>query len=293
MKIYKLVIINIFLITTIFYSCSVRKNILIVQLMSKHNAKYWFNDKEEITFCHAIEWGDTRKMGKMLKEGIKLNKQGNTGMTFLLYSYLKSNKKSYKYLLENGADPDIEMYASEKLEFQSTMNFTVSVMSFAANEYNDSYYLEKALSHGGNPNTYISGRHILYYAVDSTDINNVKLLIESGADPDGLKEKDQEEHSTPLSFSIEDDDYYIAYYLLQKGADPEISKTDIIYHIYNHNLENSTASEKLKEYQKKVIKMLEERGFDFSPQNIQKIEEERHNKSIENIEELKTSIGTK
>jgi ankyrin repeat protein len=279
-------IINMIMITGLTGCKLSAKSSLLVYLMSKHKADYWFANEKEISFCHAIEWDDTNKMGKMIKAGMGINTRGKDGMTFLIYSYLKVNKKSYEFLLEHGADPNTIMVTSEKVEGRvSKLETELSALILAAKDKEDPFYLKLCLEHGGNPNTVIytnlGGRHIIYDALGS--ITNLKLIIEAGADINGL-DKDQW-GSTPLSESIFADRYDIAYYLLGKGADPEINKDHIIWGIYNGNL-GSLQTVQI-EYKEKVKKILEDRGFDFSPENLKKIEERKAEREKKLAEEYK------
>ena len=289
-----IMIVIIFGLTGCEYQFILRSSLLVFE-MSKHKADYWYTGKKDISFCHAIEWGDTNKMGKMIKEGLDINTRGKDGMTFLIYAYLKLNKKSFEYLLEHGADPNIIMESNEKPEGWVNMNFSLSALTLATEDKYDTFYLKSCLEHGGNPNAviytkysndYIFGRHILYNAiVDAESLTNIKLLVEAGSDVNGLKKEPGT--STPLSQSIDIDRYDIAIYLLEKGADPEISKDSIIRYIYDHDLKLLTGMEKQKEYRKKVIKILEDKGLEFTAESYKKAEEEQTARDKRVLEEYK------
>jgi len=153
-----------------------------LELMSRHNAEQWFNDQKDIDFCHAVEWGDTWKMEKMLKEGININRQGKQGVTFLAYAYLKNNKKSYQFLLENGADPNLVFKTEEKIEGNITpLEFEYSTLTMAAEDKDDPFYLALGLKYSGNPNIVVNDVHILHNAIGAESLTNVQLLVAAGA----------------------------------------------------------------------------------------------------------------
>lgn len=260
----------------------------VVDLLRRHKADHWFSERRDIEFCKAIEWGDTNKMGRMLREGLDINKKGKNDMNFLIYSYLRQKKNSYKFLLENGADPNLFMNVCEKpsgwnLEFR----YYKSALSFAADD-DDPFYLEEALKHGGNPNLEIPDNdgdkmHILYIAIHGRNLTNVQLLVEAGADVNGGKKEGS--ITSPLSVALGNRAYDIAYYLLQKGVNPEIAKKDIIWEINSF----LTATKKISkeefmkmddwergfitleqiEWRDKVIEILESKGYKF-PDNVKK-----------------------
>ena len=243
--------------------------VLVLELLSRHNAEYWFSDKMSVEFCHAIEWSDTKKIDKMLNEGLEINRQGKQGMTFIAYAYLKDKKKSYEYLLEHGANPNLTLITEEKIEGDvSPFKFEYSTLTMAAEDSEDPFYLDLGLKHGGNPNAIVDDVHILHNAIRVESLTNVQLLVEAGASLNGLTN----EHygGDFLDHAISDGQHVIAYYLLQKGANPELNKDDIILSM-QHFIGSIGKFKIQKEYKEKVKKILEDRGFDFSPENIERI----------------------
>lgn len=278
------VMIGIFILTSILGCNNIYGKSLFVEALRRHDAYYWFSDKKDIEFCGAIEWDDTNKMEKMLKEGLGINKQGNEGMTFVIYSFLKNKKKSYEYLVEHGADQNIPINVEEKLDNGWSLNGKETSLSLAVGDLEDTFYLETGLKYGGNPNAVV-GVHLLHDALSIHSFTNVQLLINAGANIDGLYETNK--GGTPLSHSISSSQYDIAYYLLQKGANPELVKDSIIFYMYNYgtirlNLEKESPSYEERthaEWYEKVKKILEDRGFDFSFENFERIKE----KNAENL----------
>lgn len=260
--------IGIFLLltATLGYGMGQSKGVMVYDLMSEHPAEFWFEDRKDNEFCHAIEWNDTGKMGRMLKEGFEINRQGRQGMTFLIYAYLKNDKRSYEFLLKNGANPNLMMVSDERLSGRaSSLKFKLTALTMAAEDGTDPYYLGMGLKYGGNPNIIIDNVHILYFAILVHSFTNVELLMGAGSDVNGMEK--EEGTSTPILHAIYSSQYDMAYYFYQKGANPELSKDSIIYMIE----ETYTGREQLV-YKKKLKEVLELRGFDFSQENIRRIE---------------------
>ena len=201
MKLLKiLIMIGIFTLPNILGYNKITAKSLFVEALKRHNAAYWFINQKDIEFCGAIEWSDTNKMGKMIKEGLDINKQGNQGMTFLIYAYLKNKKKSYEYLLEHGADQNLMINIEEKIDNDWPIKGEDTSLSMAAGDAENPFYLEAGLKHGGNPNAVFNNIHLLHDALSIHSFTNVQLLINAGADVDGLYETNQ--GGTPLSHSI-------------------------------------------------------------------------------------------
>lgn len=254
---------------------------LAVEELRQHNAEYWFANQKEAEFCHAIEWGDTDKMERMLREGLNINQQGKDGITFLIYSFFKKNKKSYEFLLKHEADQSIIMAGGVKLDSRLPFNFKYSSLSLAAGEEEDPYYLELGLKNGGNPNAHIE-RLIIYDAINAQSLTNVQLLVEAGADVDGLVKAI--DRSTPLENAVFGGKYSIVYYLLLKGANPELNRDSIIF-----TMNNMLTRINQRECKEKVKKILEARGFDFSDENMERIKEKTRRELEMKREEEKTN----
>ena len=84
---------------------------------------------------------------------------------------------------------------------------------------NDAAYLASLLRHGGNPNALDVYGHktIIFEAIVHGRIENVRLLVEAGADMHAGEDLSLE---TPLHTAVAVKEYEIAYYLLKQGSDP-------------------------------------------------------------------------
>jgi ankyrin repeat protein len=238
-----------------------------------YQAQDWFTDTKEIDFCHAIEWDDTNRMQKLLDGGLDINTLGQVEVsylgkfetnriTFLNWAYIKQKKASYQYLLEHGADPNIMEQDVERWGGGDIL-VRFSVISLLAERPEDPFYLSLALKHSGNPNVRINDVPLIIIALRSKSLTNIQLLVEAGAD---INIKTSKYSFTPLESSL-GERYDIAYYLLQKGANLNISPYFDLVHALNLPIYTSKGEEdrqKQVEYRKKVIEFLEKEGIDLS-----------------------------
>jgi len=243
----------------LFSGCTANVRGLARMRLTAMAARDWFSNRNEIEFCHAVEWGDAGKLQLLLSNGLNINTKGyRDDMSFLMWSYLKQNKVSYQYLLEHGADPN---QISESYE-QIGPNFKTwiyeSVLSLAAQNPEDPFYLKLALDHGGNPNAYVDKKLIIYEALNIYSLTNVSLLISSGADVNGLYPKYS---STPLLHVLFSGRYDLAYYLLEHGANPNFLDVEGLIILLNHRVYSFHDDYKEQvEYRKKVIALIEAKG---------------------------------
>jgi len=185
----------------------------------------YFNTKESISCANAIAWGDTAKIGKLIKGGLDVNAYGADSVTFLEWSMIKENKKSYLYLLKKGANPNkpFKRYLSGTPYWYTPLSFSL--------EFKDDFYLEVALQNNGDPNSLENGgdRHLkqnigegdlLFLTIFYHKFSKVKILIKYGADVNLF-----DACSAPsLEDALDKDEFRIAYLLLKNGANPRVQK---------------------------------------------------------------------
>ena len=126
----------------------------------------------------------------------------------LLTSISENNLEQFEKLLTSGANPnyrDINANPSER----------PVIMELAA-IHDESKYLELAIQYGGNPDSLdgYNSKTILFESSKHSKLNNVKILIESGATISSIDGNG----STPLHVAISVKNYDIAYYLIKSGA---------------------------------------------------------------------------
>ena len=124
----------------------------------------------------------------------------------------------FETLLERGAD--IERPPAGEYTGKIEQLLLMPVMHLAA-QLNDPAYLASLLRHGGNPNALnVYGRRtIIHEAIMLSRIDNVRLLVEAGADIDAQADVSL---ATPLLKAVAVNEYEIAHYLLEQGADPTL-----------------------------------------------------------------------
>ena len=218
------------------------------------SAEDYFKDSKEIEMAHAIEWDDTSKIQKLLDDGLNVNTKGyHDSMNFIMWAFIKQEKKSYQYLLEHGADPN-QMTTPRKGKLnKSVMNEAVIP--------EDTFWLKLALEHGGDPNTPDNSQSIIFEAVRQERIENIKLLLKSGAD---INYQNKITKGTPILEAITRDNYNIATMLLEYGANPELNKRELELTITKYKTASFISSDDLKkkiEDKKKFVKKLQEKGL--------------------------------
>jgi ankyrin repeat protein len=134
----------------------------------------------------AVASQDIEKIEKIVsKQSALLNYQEpRFGQTLLIWAILNDRYKSAEKLLRLGADPDLQNY--------NGLSALMYAAEWSVEEWKgDPKYLRLVLRYGGNPNA-ISNPKVpparlqtpLIAAVNSLSLENVKILISAGADPD-------------------------------------------------------------------------------------------------------------
>lgn len=224
----------------------------------------YFEAGPQRALAEASGKGRTEEIGKLLSGGAKINFQGREGMTALLWAFLQQNKKGYQYLLEKGADPNLQM--TESTLTSDGVTDGSSAVSLAA-MHEDPWYLEITLKHGGNPNIVnpVKGVTPVFQCIMLLDrshpqprLEQLKMLIAAGADLNARNRSD----ITPLMYAVRLNRYDIAYLMLQAGADPERKTkwdTTVVYEIKESRTDPKS---ELYQWRAKVIELLKEKGID-------------------------------
>ena len=176
----------------------------------------YFTTPETVAAAKAIRRGNAEGLERLIADGLDVNARGREGMDLLKWSLGSFCLKCFETLLEHGAD--IERPPAGEYTGKIKQLFLKPVMELAA-RLNDPAYLSLLLRHGGNPNALdvYGTRTIIYEAIMGGRMENVRLLVEAGADINARQELSRE---TPLHTAVAVQNYDIAYYLLERGADP-------------------------------------------------------------------------
>lgn len=163
----------------------------------------------------AVARGDGTAIQRFAAAGGDLNVRGSGGSTPLWLALKEKNRDSYEALLKYGADPNVIMSGKRV------------VTHWAATE-EDPWWLRLALEHGADPNLvnigrgrpgegtprkFALGKRSLLIPKDAKFLDNIKSLVEHGADID----KPDPYNCYPLAQAASD--FEAALYLLEAGAD--------------------------------------------------------------------------
>jgi hypothetical protein len=181
-------------------------------------AKKYFLDEQLADLAAAAASGQTAKVQKLLSQGVDVNTRGEGGMTVLCWALLRGNKAGFLFLLEHGANPNVEGYGPNLMGVPG-----FSVMAYAAmNE--DTWWLKTVLEHGGDSNfvSLLEKKTPIFIAInagvpESPRIEHVRLLLRAGAN---LEAKNRDGQS-PAVYAAYANDFGVVYELLKAGADPK------------------------------------------------------------------------
>ncbi|MEC4766138.1 ankyrin repeat domain-containing protein [Halomonas sp. CUBES01] len=178
----------------------------------------YFSDPVQLALAEAAGRGDIEAMQEALNQGADPNAPGKDGMTPLFWSAtdtMGANIEGFRYLLEHGGDPNLVIVDEDK-----PGKSTIHLIYLAFTQTNPEF-LEAALEAGADPNTVVSsikGQTLLFEDYLDEYIDNVKLLIEYGADVNYRGQFQQ----PPLISAIAGSDYKAALAFVEAGADPNL-----------------------------------------------------------------------
>lgn len=224
----------------------------------------YFETGPQRALAEAAAKGRTEAIDDLLQQGAKVNFLGKEGMTALIWAFLQQNKKGYGHLLNNGADPNLQM--TESTLTSDGLTDGNSAMSLAA-MHEEPWYLDVTLKHGGNPNIVnpVKGVPVIFQCITLLDrshpqprLEQLKLLIAAGANLDARNKND----ITPLMYAVRLNRYDMAYVLLQEGADPKQKTkwgTTVVYEIKESRTDPKN---ELYQWRAKVNDLLKAKGID-------------------------------
>jgi len=188
---------------------------------SAHGAGDYFDGKA-LKLAVASETGDSETIERLVKEeGVDPDKifARRDGIPLIAWPLRARSLAGLRALLEAGADPNVR----ESKHMNGEMIHFNNAMVYAA-KMDDPSYLELLLKHGGDPNTRnINNETLLLQAfLSGNQWKNIQTLIENGANinESSLSMGDD----TVLSWYTRRGGFDSAYWLLEHGADPTISK---------------------------------------------------------------------
>jgi hypothetical protein len=169
------------------------------------DAKYIFSDDTIIKFINCIKYGKYKDADELIKNGMDINFKNIQGITPLYYFFLKKDYRSFKKMLELGADPNIspdglglyyllsatmliydDRYFRLLLDYNVDINYNppiqkdlsrreASVLEFSLGTNVDIKYLKMLLVHGIKP--YYSELPINCPILDANSLREYKKVI--------------------------------------------------------------------------------------------------------------------
>jgi hypothetical protein len=230
--------------------------------------KDFFADADVVALVLAAEQGNVQEIDRLVKRGVDVNAKGKDGMTPLLWSLWAKNKQGFQRLLERGANPNIQIAGGQ------------SVTSYSAGTPLDTYWLEMALKHGGNPNLVNASddnNTPIIDAIRSHKKKNLDLIIKAGAD---INHQDST-GNTPMMYAAMMNWFDSVYYLLEAGADYRL-KDRYGYSLADEVVDSSVDPKSdAGRYRRRIAAFLEKNGIDLEP--IKKRVLDRDRRTIEKI----------
>lgn len=236
----------------------------------KGNDYRLFQDTPAWQLAKAVQDGNEKKIRKILVENKKLidYQEPKYGQSLLHLTINNKQFKSFKMLLENKANVNI----------YDTFDGCSPIIE--ASYYGDVRFVKKLVEYGANINDIEVGKRRVDNGTRNTPLimaagsglgqmDVVKYLVEQGADIN----YENEFHRTALAESIILDNYDIAYYLLEHGADytrPVVYRyvgatTEKIPISLIDNLRESLIDLDTERYSQKmqIVKFLKDKGIDY------------------------------
>lgn len=239
MRILLTKIIVAWLIVMPLASCAVSADQGALEELKRMRAAEFFNVPAQKLLAEAIERGDLDQARAAIEQGAEVNAVGQKGMTPLFWALAKQKIDSFRFLLEQGADPNVEVLLPTS--FQEPRAGAIEM----AARLEDTAYLRALLEHGGDPNTIVDtgwNMPVLYRAIMNRRPENVLLLLEFGADIDHRDNAGK----TPLIEAVTARMFEIALLLLRQGADPTIANqwgntpSDLVMQFGNRGIDRRT-----------------------------------------------------
>ena len=216
-----------------------------------------FTDPDVIALAEAIRNSNQPEVEKLLAQGVDVNTKGKLNFTPFHFTMHCNDKKIFLLLLKHGANPNIRITQSG-----DCMTHLTAMIE------RDSDWLKMVLENGGDPNItdpvdmITTNETPLFKAIFGRSLENVKLLIDAGADINHQADNG----GTPAIYAGVSMRFQMVYTLLQAGADWKIKNNynqDLAFVCYLCPWIDQKDFPVEYEYKQKVFKFLEEKGVDL------------------------------
>mgnify|MGYP002994294356 FL=1 len=212
----KTIVINLFFACLLF-SCSDLSREKIVDKSELTGRDYrLFQNTPAWELAKAVEDENTKKIDKIVSENPEIinYQESKYGNTLLMLTIMNQQLKPFKALLKRGADVNIH----------NTFDGTSSLIKACSSKFYNITFVKMLIEYGADVNDVEIGERRkengtrltpLIAASRTGRLDLVRFLVSKGADVNYQNEFGQ----SALSKSVMVDEYKVAYYLLQNGAD--------------------------------------------------------------------------
>ncbi|HBS54502.1 MAG TPA: hypothetical protein DEA38_02070 [Stenotrophomonas sp.] len=191
---------------------------------SQHGASRYFEGKA-LELAIASERGDAKEIARLMKdEGVNPDKifSSKEGVPLIAWPLRAENLDGLRAMLENGADPNariVKHLHGKDFHFDNAMVYATGM--------EDPRYLKLLMEHGGDGNTRNSNNEMLLFQafISGNKWQNVQTLIEQGA---RINEQNFDRGDSILSYYTTRGGFKQAYWLIEHGADPTLSTTNLV-----------------------------------------------------------------
>ena len=204
-------------IACLLFSCSDLSREKIVDKSELTGRDYrLFQNTPAWELAKAVEDENTKKIDKIVSENPEIinYQESKYGNTLLMLTIMNQQLKPFKALLKRGADVNIH----------NTFDGTSSLVKACSSKFYNITFVKMLIEYGADVNDVEIGERRkengtrltpLIAASRTGRLDLVRFLVSKGADVNYQNEFGQ----SALSKSVMVDEYKVAYYLLQNGAD--------------------------------------------------------------------------
>lgn len=226
-------------------------------------AEDYFEDKEVVKLCRAIEADDVEQIDQLIAAGVNVNAEGKQGMTPLLWAFPGNHSERFIRLLKAGADPNV--YVASDFGTKGAIRSGDCVTILAAKSPFMSHF-SAVMGHGGDANARNSNTQesVLLAVIRSGKADakdRIGLLIEHHVDLNNVEGSGKPPVIEAVSWFAQFD---VALLMLEHGADHrayiEEQNSRLIHAVLRENKGLSRLTAERQAQHAKLLKWLKDKG---------------------------------